>query len=333
MGAHCGSLCCKPCRRRVDIKDKIKDLFKLNAADTPEQHAVVKSGKLCSYLRDRMEQLPKCGKLIDDQTKMIIDQEQWSPADVNTIKIALVALKQLMGQFPQHFMSFSYTFAYRLITTDHFTRVKLLTYDLVTQCAKAIQQESSSVSDQFLQELIQYCEVNSNLIGKDEFGLVSLLITANPLSYEVNATEEQQLKWTKLLELVLKHLLSDFTLDPEQLVSEEKQLLETLFEVIACNMQTTNYLCNTLLQFLQGNGAWGGFSDLVLELLFERFAKGKADYLAEVFKTFVFFLHSLTSDQQCNPAHIKFFIHKLISSLSRAKGSVPTLTYNSVSFI
>ena len=330
MGANCGSLCCKPFRRRVDIQDKIKDLFKLPASESPEQHATLKCSKLCSYLRDRMEQLPRCGKLIEDQVKQIPDQEEWQQGDVNTVKIALVALKHLVVQFPQHFMSFAYTFAYRLISTDHFSRVKLLTYDLVTQCGKGIEQESSSVSDQFLQELIQYCEVNSNLIGKEEFGLLGVLITANPLSYEVNSTENQQRRWTKLLEMVLKHLLSDLNMDSEQLVEEEKRLLGTLFEAIACNLQTTNYLCNLLLQFLQANAAWGTFSDLTLDLLFECFSKDKADYLSELFKTFVFFLHSVTSDQASNPSHVKSFVHKLITCLSRAKGTVPTLTYNSV---
>jgi len=330
MGANCGSLCCKPCRRRIDIKDKVKDLFKLPASESPEHHATLKCGKLCSYLRDRMEQLPKCGKLIDEEVKLVPDLEEWTLAEVNKVKIALVTLKHLTVQFPQHFLSFAYTFAYRLITTDHFSRVKLLTYDLVTQCGRGTQQESSSASDQFLQELIQYCEANSHLLGKEEFELLGVLITANPLAYEVNATDAQQVRWTKLLEMVLKHLLSDLTLDSEQLIEEEKRLLVTLFDAIACNLQTTNYLCNLLLQFLQGNSAWGTFSDLVLDLLFNCFSKGKADYLSELFKTFVFFLHSVTSDQHSNPAHVKSFVHKLIACLSKAKGTVPTLTYNSV---
>ena len=145
----------------------------------------------------------------------------------------------------------------------------------------------------------------------------------------MNCAEPQQRKWTRLLELVLKHLLTDTT-ESSVLAEEEKQLLVTLFETIACNVETTNYLCNTLLQFIQGNVAWGEFSDSVLELLFECFSKEKMDYLSEMFKTFVFFLHSVTSDSHSNPAHIKFFIRKLIVCLERSRGTVPTLTYNSV---
>ena len=169
MGAHCGKWCCKPCRRRVDVTDKVKDLFRLSDSESIEHHAAQRGSKLCSYLKDRADQIPKCGKLIEDQTKAILDQEDWSQREVDVVKVALVALRLLAQQFPQHFMSQAYTFSYRLISDEHFARVKQLTYDLVTQCARSIQLESSAVSDQFLQELIQYCEVNSNLIGREEF--------------------------------------------------------------------------------------------------------------------------------------------------------------------
>jgi len=42
---------------------------------------------------------------------------------------------------------------------------------------------------------------------------------------------------------VLKHLLSDLTLDSEQLIEKEKTPFgDFMFETIACNLQTTNYL-------------------------------------------------------------------------------------------
>jgi hypothetical protein len=268
MGAQCGRLCCRPCKKQITIKQRIQNIYQMAPIQITELYCKNKSSKICEYLKDRRSHIPKCVQ----EFKSIISSISAEFSAENE-RVCLLTLYSLRS-FSEHFMEFlplTYNFIYQLMQKAYFSSMKIAVYDTLRMMSQSYPEEDMNDLEDIMNELIKYLSDPKN-VTKHEIKLLSSILI--PLHEKIAGNNG--FDWKKLLTLILDRVISgeDF--------EEELALLKRFSKILLEIKTISEVFLGFVIKYIDSNNAWHKNSTFIIKAVLE----GNKEYFLEKASSF-----------------------------------------------